>query len=103
MGTALRRAMEEGCVDSKRSTHVGIHGSMGSADLMKEDAEKGWLTITMDDFVEKGPVEVANIVKERIGDAKAIISNDVTAHACAQSAYEIMCLALDNIEAPEGE
>jgi len=155
-GTALRRAMEEGCVDSKRSTHVGIHGSMGSADLMKEDAEKGWLTITMDDFVEKGPVEVANIVKERIGDAKAIISfdvdvlepgecpgigfpepggmrcrelftflralkgidviggevneftpeydsNEVTAHACAQSAYEIMCLALDNIEAPEGE
>ena len=25
-------------------------------------------------------------------------SNEVTAHACAQGAYEIMCLALDNVE-----
>ena len=27
-------------------------------------------------------------------------SNEVTAHACAQGAYEIMCLALDNVEDP---
>eukprot|EP00092_Neocalanus_flemingeri_P064070 GFUD01077644.1.p1 GENE.GFUD01077644.1~~GFUD01077644.1.p1 ORF type:complete len:493 (+),score=124.32 GFUD01077644.1:42-1520(+) len=152
-GTALRRAMEDGCVDIERSTHIGIHGSMGSADLMKEDTEKGWLTITMDDFVEKGPQEVADIVKERIGDAPTIISfdvdvlepgecpgigfpepggmkcrelftflralkginviggevceftpeydsNEVTAHAIAQGAYEIMCLCLDNVEDP---
>merc|ERR1711892_1070863 len=153
-GTALRRAMEDDCVDVDRSTHIGIHGSMGSADLMKEDKEKGWLTITLDDFVEKGPIAVANIVKERIGDAPTIIifdvdvlepgecpgigfpepggmrcrelftflralqglnviggevneftpeydANEVTAHACAQAAYEIMCLALENVEDPE--
>ena len=76
-GTALRRAMEDGCVDVEKSTHIGIHGSMGGADLMKEDEEKGWLTITLDDFVQKGPEEVAEIVKERIGDAPAIISFDV--------------------------
>lgn len=152
-GTALRRAMEDGCVDVEKSTHIGIHGSMGGADLMKEDEEKGWLTITLDDFVQKGPEEVAEIVKERIGDAPTIISfdvdvlepgecpgigfpepggmrcrelfsflralkginviggeiceftpeydsNEVTAHACAQGAYEIMCLALDNVEDP---
>ena len=64
-------------MDIKRSTHVGIHGSMSSADLMQEDADKGWLTITMDDFAENGPVAVANIVKERVGDAKVIISFDV--------------------------
>ena len=28
-------------------------------------------------------------------------SNEVTAHACAQGAYEIMCLALDNVEQEE--
>jgi len=152
-GTALRRAMDQGCVDIGRSTHIGIHGSMGSVDLMEEDKEKGWLTITLEDFVEKGPLEVAQIVKERIGDAPTIISfdvdvlepgecpgigfpepggmrcrelfsflralkglnviggevneftpeydsNEVTAHACAQGAYEIMCLALDNVEDP---
>ena len=153
-------------MDLERSTHVGIHGSMSSADLMQEDQDKGWLTITMDEFVEKGPVEAANIVKERIGeDTPTIISfdvdvlepgecpgigfpepgdriitdispmfgiggmrcrelftflrslrglnviggeineftpeydsNEVTAHACAQAAYEIMCLALHNQE-----
>ena len=76
-GTALRRAMEDGCVDIEKSTHIGIHGSMGSDDLLREDQEKGWLTITLDEFVEKGPVEVAEIVKERIGDAPTIISFDV--------------------------
>ena len=69
--------MDQRCVDIKRSTHIGIHGSMSSADLMKEDDEKGWLTITMDQFVEKGPIEAANIVKERIGDAPTVISLDV--------------------------
>ena len=69
--------MEDGCVDVEKSTHIGIHGSMGGADLMKEDEEKGWLTITLDDFVQKGPEEVAEIVKERIGDAPTIISFDV--------------------------
>jgi len=154
-GTALRRAMEDGCVDVERSTHIGIHGSSSGPDLVNEDTEKGWLTITLEDFVQKGPEEVAEIVKERIGDAPTIISfdvdvlepgecpgigfpepggmrcrelfrflralkglnviggevceftpeydsNEVTAHACAQGAYEIMCLALDNIqETPE--
>ena len=76
-GTALRRAMDQRCVDIKRSTHIGIHGSMGSDDLLKEDQEKGWLTITMDEFVEKGPLGVAEIVKERIGDAPTVISFDV--------------------------
>jgi len=155
-GTALRRAMEDGCIDVEKSTHIGIHGSMSSADLKNEDEEKGWLTITMDEFVEKGPEAVAEIVKERIGDAPTIISfdvdvlepgecpgigfpepggmrsrelftflrglkglnviggevceftpeydsNEVTAHCCAQGAYEIMCLALDNVDGPEEE
>ena len=74
-GTALRRAMDLGCVDVKKSTHIGIHGSMADDKLLKEDMEQGWLTITMDEFVRKGPEEVAKIVKERIGyDTPTIIS-----------------------------
>lgn len=154
-GTALRRAMEDGCVDIEKSAHIGIHGSMSSDELLKEDTEKGWLTITMDEFVQKGPEAVAEIMKERIGDDTPTIisfdvdvlepgecpgigfpepggmrcrelftflrglrglniiggevneftpeydSNEVTAHACAQGAYEIMCLALDKYDEPE--
>ena len=50
---------------------------MASADLMNEDNEAGWLTITMDEFVEHGPEEAARIVKERAGDLPTIISFDV--------------------------
>jgi len=154
-GTALRRAMEDECVDIEKSTHIGIHGSMADDELMKEDVEKGWLTITLDEFVQKGPEGAAEIVKERIGDDTPTIisldvdvlepgecpgigfpepggmrcrelftflralrglniiggevceftpeydSNGVTAHAVAQGAYEIMCLALDKYDPPE--
>jgi len=149
-GTALRRAMEDGCIDVKHSYHVGIHGSTASKDLILEDEKKGWKTITLDDFVEMGPVEAAKLVKERVGDRRCIVSfdidvlepgecpgigfpepggmrsrelfkflrelkgvkciggevceftpeydsNGVTAHACAQGAYEIMCLALNDV------
>ena len=76
-GTALRRAIEDGCVNIASSTHVGIHGSMASAELMQEDNKAGWLTITMDEFVEHGPTVAARIVKERAGDLPTIISFDV--------------------------
>ena len=77
-GTALRRAMEDGCVDVEKSAHIGIHGSMADDTLMKEDTENGWLTITLDEFVQKGPEGAAEIVKERIGDdTPTIISFDV--------------------------
>merc|ERR1719348_1883042 len=150
-GTALRRAMEDGCIDVKHSYHVGIHGSTASKDLIMEDEKKGWKTITLDEFVEMGPVEAAKLVKERVGDRRCIVSfdidvlepgecpgigfpepggmrsrelfkflrelkgvkciggevceftpeydsNGVTAHACAQGAYEIMCLALNDVK-----
>eukprot|EP00091_Calanus_sinicus_P019919 TRINITY_DN5199_c0_g2_i1.p1 TRINITY_DN5199_c0_g2~~TRINITY_DN5199_c0_g2_i1.p1 ORF type:complete len:274 (+),score=63.07 TRINITY_DN5199_c0_g2_i1:109-822(+) len=66
-GTALRRAMEDGCVDIERSTHVGIHGSMASADLLEEDNAKGWLTITMDDFVKKDHLKLQILLRKGLG------------------------------------
>ena len=70
--------MEDGCVDVEKSTHIGIHGSASSDELEKEDEGKGWLTIRLEEFVQKGPEAVAEIVKERIGDdTPTIISFDV--------------------------
>lgn len=155
-GTALRRAMEDDCIDIDHSIHVGIHGSMSSKDLLEEDAEKGWVTMTLEEFAEQGPVAAAQVVKDRVGDMPCVISfdidvmepgecpgigfpepggmtsrelftflralrginclggevceftpeydsNEVTAHCCAQGAYEIMCLALENVEPTEDE
>lgn len=155
-GTALRRAMEDDCIAIDNSIHVGIHGSMSSKELMEEDAEKGWATMTLEEFAEQGPVAAAEVVKARVGDMPCVISfdidvmepgecpgigfpepggmtsrelftflralrginciggevceftpeydsNEVTAHCCAQGAYEIMCLALENVEPTEDE
>jgi len=155
-GTALRRAMEQDCIDIEHSIHIGIHGSHASKDLIEEDAAKGWQTMFLEEFVQVGPEQAAEIVKERVGDVPCVVSfdidviepgecpgigfpepggmrsrelftflkglrginciggevneftpeydtNEVTAHCCAQAAYEIMCLALDNVEPTEGE
>jgi len=155
-GTALRRAMEDGCIDIDHSIHIGIHGSMASKELLEEDAEKGWQTMMLDEFINEGPESAAKIVKARVGNNPCVISfdvdvlepgecpgigfpepggmrsrelfqflrslrginciggevceftpeydtNEVTAHCCAQGAYEIMCLALENVEPTEDE
>merc|ERR1719187_1371091 len=155
-GTALRRAMEDGCVDVEKSTHIGIHGSMASKDLLDEDAANGWQTMMLDEFVREGPESAAKIVKARVGNKPCVVSfdvdvlepgecpgigfpepggmrsrelftflralrgvnciggevceftpeydtNEVTAHCCAQGAYEIMCLALNNVDPTEEE
>ena len=56
---------------------MGIHGSTASKDLILEDEKKGWKTITLDEFVEMGPVEAAKLVKERVGDRRCIVSFDI--------------------------
>jgi len=76
-GTALRRAIEDGCIDIEHSVHIGIHGSMGNKELWDEDQGKGWLTLTLDDFVREGPTKAAEIVKERVGDIPCVVSFDI--------------------------
>jgi len=155
-GTALRRAMEDDCIDIDHSIHVGIHGSASSKDLLEEDESNGWQTMFLDEFVREGPESAAKIVKARVGNKPCVVSfdidviepgecpgigfpepggmrsrelftflqglkginciggevceftpeydaNEVTAHCCAQGAYEIMCLALNNVEPTEEE
>ena len=68
--------MEDGCLDMNRAVHVGIRGSLASSDMIKEDQEQGWLTITLDQFLQMGLNEVAKIIKDKIGDAPTVISID---------------------------
>ena len=44
-GTALRRAMDDGCLDMTRAFHVGCRGSVSSPAVLREDREQGWTTI----------------------------------------------------------
>ena len=149
-GTALRRAMDDGCLDMTKAFHVGCRGSVIGEDVLVEDRQQGWTTIDLDMFVDIGPVEAARRVREQIGDTPTIVSVDmdvlepgecpgvgfieaggmtcrelfrflralkglnviggevceltpeydmssVSAQVAATSAYEIMCLALNNV------
>ena len=49
-GTALRRAMDDGCLDMGRAFHVGCRGSVKSPDVLREDREQGWTTIGRDNI-----------------------------------------------------
>ena len=76
-GTALRRAMDDGCLDMTKAFHVGCRGSVKSKDMLIEDHEQGWTTIDLDLFTDIGPVEVARRIKKQIGDTPTIVSVDM--------------------------
>jgi len=76
-GTALRRAMDDGCIDMARAFHVGMRGSLNSKKMLEEDKRQGWTTFTQDDVDDLGPVEVAKRIKEQIGDVPTIVSLDM--------------------------
>merc|ERR1712088_656474 len=116
-GTALGRAGAGGCIDFEKSTHIGIRGISSGPELQAHGDEEGYRTITMDEFEEIGPKAAAEITKERIGDDPGVNimggnvveytpdfdPTDSTAMMAAQAAYEIMALALDNVEEEEEE
>ena len=76
-GTALRRAMDDGCIDMTKAFHVGCRGSVTCEEMLEEDKQQGWTTIDMDMFADIGPVEAGRRVRAQIGDTPTIVSVDM--------------------------
>merc|ERR1712212_1241017 len=123
-GTALGRAGAGGCIDFEKSTHIGIRGISAGPELQQKSDEEGYRTITMDEFDQIGAKDAAVIVKVRNRELMTFLRElrglnimggsiveyspdydptDSTAMIASQAAYEIMALALDNVEAEEAE
>ncbi|MEV4083996.1 agmatinase [Nonomuraea fuscirosea] len=78
-GTPFRRAVEEGVLDTEALSHVGIRGPLyGKADL-KEDRRLGFGIVTAADVMRRGPDEVAEALRQRIGERPLYISVDIDA------------------------
>ncbi|MEV0169148.1 agmatinase [Nonomuraea fuscirosea] len=78
-GTPFRRAVEEGVLDTEALSHVGIRGPLyGKADL-KEDRRLGFGIVTASDVMRRGPDEVAEALRQRIGERPLYISVDIDA------------------------
>lgn len=76
-GTPFRRASEEGLLRLDRCVHVGVHGSIFSAQDLVEDAELGFQIVSTMDVQDHGVEEAVASIKRRVGDAPAYISVDI--------------------------
>jgi agmatinase len=77
-GTWMRRAIEEGLVDVGRSIEVGLRGSVYDHDDWPGlRSELGLEYLTTEDVFRLGAVEVAETIRERVGDGPAFISFDI--------------------------
>ncbi|MEO3790626.1 agmatinase [Nonomuraea sp. B10E15] len=78
-GTPFRRAVEEGILDTEALSHVGTRGPLyGKADLA-EDRRLGFGIVTSADVMRRGPDEIADALRQRIGDRPLYISVDIDA------------------------
>ncbi|MEO3887163.1 agmatinase [Nonomuraea sp. B5E05] len=78
-GTPFRRAVEEGILDTEALSHVGTRGPLyGKADLA-EDRRLGFGIVTAADVMRRGPDEIADALRQRIGDRPLYISVDIDA------------------------
>jgi agmatinase len=77
-GTWMRRAIEEGLVDTAHSIEVGLRGSVyDKGDWEGLRSELGLEYLTTEDVFALGPEAVAAKIRERVGDRPAFISFDI--------------------------
>jgi agmatinase len=77
-GTWMRRAIEEGLVDTAHSIEVGLRGPVYAAgDWTRLRDELGLAYLTTEDVLARGPVATAAAIRERVGDRPAFISFDI--------------------------
>lgn len=76
-GTPFRRAIEEGLLIKERSAHVGIRGSLYSADDLADDAELGFTIVHARDFHTMSFTDIIGRIDERVGDGPLYISIDI--------------------------
>ena len=77
-GTWMRRAIEEGLVDTAHSIEVGLRGPIyDAADWTDLRAELGLDYLTTEDVLRIGAAETAARIRERVGDGPAFVSFDI--------------------------
>ena len=76
-GTPFRRAVEEGVIDVRHSIQVGMRGSEYAPGDLDESRRLGFEVITTPDMLKRGPVAVAQAIRERVGDRPVFLTHDV--------------------------
>jgi agmatinase len=76
-GTPFRRAVEEGLIDTGRSSQVGLRGSLYGPEDVDQGRDFGFQVFTMDEVRAHGFPAILAAVKERAGQGPAFLTFDV--------------------------
>ncbi len=75
--TFVRRAVEEGLIDPKRSVQVGLRGTRYGDDDIGYGREVGITMVTMDDYEDMGRDAFVQLSLDLLGDAPCYVTIDV--------------------------
>jgi guanidinopropionase len=76
-GTPIRRAVEEGLLDPKRTVQVGIRGTLFKSNDLDWAEAQGIKMIAMDEFLEMGMSDTIEVVRKIVGDSPTYLSFDI--------------------------
>ena len=76
-GTPFRRAIEEGLIDTSRSSQVGLRGPLYDLEDYQMSKEEGLLAITGPELHKIGNQKAIEMIKERVGDGPAYLTFDI--------------------------
>ncbi len=76
-GTPFRRAVEEGVVDTSALSHVGIRGPLYGKRDLTDDEKLGFGIVTSADVYRRGADEIADQLRQRVGDRPLYVSIDI--------------------------
>jgi guanidinopropionase len=75
--TFVRRAIEEGLIEPRRSIQIGLRGTRYGADDLDYSRAAGIRVVTIDDYEELGRAKVIAAIREVVGDGRAYLTYDV--------------------------
>ncbi|MFF0795018.1 agmatinase [Streptomyces spiralis] len=76
-GTPFRRAAEEGILDTEALSHVGTRGPLYGKQDLTDDQKIGFGIVTSADVYRRGADEIADQLRQRIGNRPLYISVDI--------------------------
>jgi agmatinase len=76
-GTPFRRALEEGLIDTSRSSQIGLRGSLYDAGDLNMSYEAGFQVVTGPELHQQGIPQTLEQVLGRVGTGPAYLSFDI--------------------------
>jgi guanidinopropionase len=75
--TFVRRGIEEGLIEPRRSIQIGLRGTRYGADDLDYSRTAGIRVVTIDDYEELGRAKVIAAIREVVGDGPAYLTFDI--------------------------